>query len=213
MSVVVPAGMIEDRIETNAFDRHASGNSGINFVAYVTHPRRTCVIVDAGFSNKNGALIMRIVFGEQIADMTVTRIGRNKHRAHMGRIRPLIVNVIVYADDIDAFFAPAQLRCRSAHKHIASVELTLMVSLGCGGIVGAGFLRNDVNHRIDVADLNVATDLAHFVNCGNTRQHKLTFDLVTTILRKWIENAGFSSRPGEKGNLVDGTDEKRFEIG
>jgi hypothetical protein len=141
---------------------------------------------------------MRIVFGQQITDMTVTRIGRNKHRADVGRIRPLIVNVIVYADDIDAFLVPAQLRRRSARQHIASVKLTLMVSLGCGRVRWAWFLRNDVNHRIDVADLNVATDLPDRVNCGKTRLHKLAFDLVATVLGKWIENAGVSSRPGEK---------------
>src|SRR6266550_4636739 len=103
--------------------------------------------------------------------MTVTRIGRNKHRAGVGRIRPLIVNVIVYADDIDVFLVPAQLRRRSARQHIASIKLTLMVSLGCGRILWAWFLRNDVNHRIDVADLNVAADLSHRLNCGNTRLH------------------------------------------
>src|SRR5262245_20768627 len=51
MSVVDPAGMIHDRIQTNPFDGNRLQNSAVNFAAHLVKPPGSSLILGAGLGN------------------------------------------------------------------------------------------------------------------------------------------------------------------
>jgi hypothetical protein len=54
--------------------------------------------------------------------------------------------------------------------------------------------------------------LPHRFDRLDARPHQLLFHLVTSILRERVEDTCFTAGPGEKRNLVNGANQRRFNF-
>src|SRR6266850_3562024 len=74
VSIVHPAGMIQDRIETNALHRHTVGNGPIGLLTKIAQPARSLIVLGPSFGNKNRPMITLINFGQHFNQWPVQRM-------------------------------------------------------------------------------------------------------------------------------------------
>src|SRR5262249_27862269 len=96
---VEPAGMIQNRVETNAVNWNSTGNCRANFAANVAKPALAVAIFSSGFRNERRAMITLENFPEHFAKRTIQRMlpGERLEFADAAKafevIEPLIVRI------------------------------------------------------------------------------------------------------------------------
>ena len=98
MALILPAGMIHDRIKANAFDGNPGFKRSDYFINYVAKPLRPAVIFDPGFRDKEGFTIKPVKISQKVVERPISRIVAFNEFAI---VYPLIVNVIVGSHDIE----------------------------------------------------------------------------------------------------------------
>src|SRR5689334_18259062 len=78
MTIVSPAGVVDDRVETQSFEWNAGSRNSTRLLTDVTQPRRTRVAFDAGLRDEDRPAIAFVNFGQHLADRTVQRMRRRK---------------------------------------------------------------------------------------------------------------------------------------
>src|SRR3954449_3077685 len=105
--LIIPPRIVEDRIEADTLDRDAALNGAVNFGAHVVKPGRTARAFGAGFSDQDRSPIALVHFRQHVAERP---IGVMPHWARRPAMIPLVVGVIIDADDVDELGRPAEFR-------------------------------------------------------------------------------------------------------
>src|SRR5689334_7997121 len=121
MPIVIPAGMIEDRVETDAVNRNPRIMGSNNFIADIFEPLRSAVIFGAGFREKNGPVITIPDFLHNLVERPVSCVASRK--TGVGIVNPLVLCVKINANDIQVFRSSTELGSHSARQHVPSLEL------------------------------------------------------------------------------------------
>src|SRR6185369_17893693 len=109
MTVVAPTGIVNDRIETQTFERNTSSLRGTGLLTDITQPRRTRVTLNSSLSDKDRTSISFVHFVQHFPNRAVQWMRRRQqHVLTAARTRrvwilmdPLVVRVIVYAEKIE----------------------------------------------------------------------------------------------------------------
>src|ERR1041384_2414307 len=118
--IIEPARMINDRIEANALELNALLRSRQRLAANVTKPTRAPLVLDSRLCDEERTPIASVNFEDDIAKRTITRVIRIDERAAEN---PLIVNVVIAADDVEIFFSAPKFGSNPAANHVPSLEL------------------------------------------------------------------------------------------
>ena len=120
VAVVVPADMVDDRIEADTLDRHAGAARGFDLGDHHGKPGGPPIALGAGLGDEKRAPIAGIGFGKEVAKRFVLgMVGGHWRTAE----QPLVIVVIVESDDIEQLLLPAELRPKAPCDHVESLEL------------------------------------------------------------------------------------------
>src|SRR4051812_16318187 len=98
MPVVIPPGMIEDRIKADAVDRHAGCDGCTHFACDIREPLRPILIFRSCFRDEKRELIAMVDFRQYVSKGPVLRLAAPYGVA---MIPPLIAIVVVDADYVE----------------------------------------------------------------------------------------------------------------
>src|SRR6266446_10931765 len=98
--------MIDYRIQANPLDRYIFFSGSTSLITYVAQPLGTKIILNTGFSNEQGATIALVNFAQDRSKWAIQRV-RNRDHSSI-RVNPLVMRIIIYADDIKIFFVAAK---------------------------------------------------------------------------------------------------------
>src|SRR5207248_8211016 len=121
MPIVVPAGMIEDRIETDAVNGNPRIMGNNNFIADIVEPLRSAEIFGTGFRDKNGPVITIPDFLHNLVERAISCVGSRK--TGLGIVDPLVLRVKINANDVQVFRSSTELGSHSARQHVPSLKL------------------------------------------------------------------------------------------
>ncbi len=120
-AVVVPARMIQNRVKTNSLNGNAASFGKLNLFTDIAKPFGTRFVLDARFGNHYWAFIPFKVFAHnQIKRAIILMPAQNFFAASMS---PLIVEIIIQADNIEVFLASAKFGFTLSTQHIQRVKL------------------------------------------------------------------------------------------
>ena len=106
MAVIVPARMVDDWVKTNTFDGDAHFLRTPHFIANIREPFGARIAFRAGLGKEKRAMIAAICFFEDKAQRAVLRMRARDREFGIERrcaANPLIVRVVVDADDVQVF--------------------------------------------------------------------------------------------------------------
>src|SRR5215213_6382757 len=106
MTVVVPARMVENRVQTNAFERHAFTDGDFGLPADIAEPAGALVILDAGFGNQNRTFVALVIFDQNLVKRAIKLVTADDFVTV--RIKPLVVKIIIQPDYVDIVTASAE---------------------------------------------------------------------------------------------------------
>src|SRR2546421_6941438 len=173
MPLIQPTRMIDDWIKTNAFELDALLGGRQRLAAYITQPTRPPIILDSSFGDKERPAIAFVEFNDHIAKGTITRMVRiDECRTQ----NPLIMNVVVAADNIEIFFRPAKLWSNPTADHVPGLELRKPVIV-CGfhQFLIAGIEGQHINHWFDLSNPRPWINFPESLGGGNCGAHELLF--------------------------------------
>src|SRR5258705_210141 len=120
MAIIDPAGVIQHWIETNSVKRHAGSDCDSRLFANVTEPTGAVSLFGAGFGDEHWAAITLVDLKQDLVERAVARIGA---RNHFAAILPLIVRVVIDADDVEVFGVAAQFGADFTGNHVPGLVL------------------------------------------------------------------------------------------
>src|SRR3954468_727895 len=103
--------MVDDWIETDPFHRYPGVHRGVHLPAHIAEPRRARFVFYAGFRHEDWPAVALVHFAQHLADMPIPRV---RGRDHPALAHPLVVNVVVHADDVDERLASTKFRLHTA---------------------------------------------------------------------------------------------------
>jgi hypothetical protein len=106
MAVVVPARIVHDGIQTDPVNWDACLACGNDFMTDDAKPSTAQVTLDAGFGNKQRALVALISVAQKAGEGAVLRVIDPNRQVS---VNPLIVKVVVHPDEVDVVRAASQL--------------------------------------------------------------------------------------------------------
>src|SRR5688572_26423560 len=126
MTIVAPTGVIDDRIQTQTFDRNTRRFRAARLLTNVTQPRRTRLAFDTSLRDENRPAISLIHFAQHLTHRPVQRVpGRQQSILTPSRWRsvwilmdPLVVRVVINADDVEVLRTPAEFGTRSEERRV-----------------------------------------------------------------------------------------------
>src|SRR4051794_19921318 len=124
-------------------------------------------------------------------------------------MNPLVVGVVVDAEQVQIFRAPAELGTDSACEHVPRLELRQPVALSGRRFFRVIRIDSDVNDRLCVADACAWINLAHGFDGSDRRAYELRLQLRTASLREGIQKTGVATTPRHKRDLIHGRDVER----
>src|SRR5579862_2509419 len=99
MTIVHPAGMIQNRIKTNPVNRHSTRDGRLGFLADITKPARARAVFRPGFRNEDWPMIALKNFGQHFAKRPIGRMMPRDRREPANApetfeiIEPLVVRI------------------------------------------------------------------------------------------------------------------------
>ncbi len=196
IAVVVPTEVVEDRIEAQALDRHAVLVTRLgDFLGHIVQPHRAVVALGARLRYEHGAAVA-LVHLEQRLVLPVAK----EHGSAV--VDPLVVVVIVDADDIDVVGPAPQLRGAAAGDHVEGLELPLVMVGGDAPVLLAGRSGNDVDERFGEGDAGARIDIADRFDRGDGAAYEDRLQLPAAAAGERIQAAGVAARPGPEADLV-----------
>src|SRR6188508_526658 len=128
---IIPFESIDNRVEADAFERHASLGGDDHFVGELAYPRGSPRSDVARLADDDRALIAFIGALEQTVEghpATVSGLDMPVDLLPAGHF-PLIVVVEVHAEDIQIALAAAQLWSHAAGDHVPRFPLTVVLGV------------------------------------------------------------------------------------
>ena len=75
VAIVVPAGMVEDRVEAHALDRHAERDRGVcTSRRIMREPGGRALALDAGLGDEDRAAVARVGLGQDCVERAAERV-------------------------------------------------------------------------------------------------------------------------------------------
>src|SRR5690606_14962100 len=200
VTLVGPARVVQHRIQTDTFHRHPALHGQACLLADIAQPVAAQVALGAGFGDQQGPFIALPDFTEDALEGPVVRVAALDGRATQV---PLVVRVVVDADDIEVLRLAAQPRPGLAAEHVPGFELRLAgvfrLALRAGAVVAGA----DVDGRIDLDEARPRLDFADRLDGGDAGAYQLVLELGAPAQAQRVEVAVIAAGPGPEGNLVD----------
>ncbi len=128
MAVVGPARMVRYRIKACSDDRYTRFNGGTGLFGYVVQPGRPFVVFDPRFGDHDRTAVLRVVLAQYLVQRPVELMSERYFST--ARVPPLIVEIVVQANDVDVSRIASQLGVLSSRKHIECLKLCSPIILG-----------------------------------------------------------------------------------
>src|SRR5215216_88515 len=90
---------------------------------------------------------------------------------------PLVVGVVIGAEDVEVLRATPEFGAKSAADHVPRLKLRLPVSFSSGRVFGVVRIGSNVDDRLAVADAGGGIHLAYGLDCGDRCAHELGLKL------------------------------------
>src|SRR5436190_16541069 len=173
MPIIQPTRMIDDWIKTNAFELDPPLGGSQRLAAHITKPTRPPVILDSSFSDKERPTIAFVELDDHITKGTVTRMVRiDECRTQ----NPLIMNVVVAANDIEIFFRSAKVWSNPTADHVPGLKLRKPVIVcSLREFLIAGIEGQHINHWFDLSNPRPWINFPEIVGGGYGGAHELLF--------------------------------------
>ena len=114
------ADMVDNRIEADSLDRHASAARGFDLGDHHGKPGGPFIALGAGLGDEKRSPIAGIGLGKEVAKgFVLGMVGGHWRTAE----QPLVIVVVVQSDDIEQLLLPAELRPEAPCDHVESLEL------------------------------------------------------------------------------------------
>src|SRR5690606_34338891 len=200
VTLVVPTGVVQHRIQADALHGQAALQRDTHLFADVAQPVAAQIALGAGFRHQQRPPVALMDFGEDALERPVVRVAALDGRATQV---PLVVRVVVDADDIEVLRLAAQPRPGLAAEHVPGFELRLAgvfrLALRAGAVVAGA----DVDGRIDLDEARPRLDFADRLDGGDAGAYQLVLELGAPAQAQRVEVAVIAAGPGPEGNLVD----------
>ena len=123
---IVPAVPVNRRVEADAFNRHAARPGQADFPRHVVQPLAPAIADMAGFGQQHRRAVALPDRIEQFAERLATRVAQMPVQGIVGLplIGPLVVVVIVDADDVKVPGRAAELWFGAARQHVPGLKST-----------------------------------------------------------------------------------------
>src|SRR5215207_3957702 len=190
VAVVVPARIVENRIQADPLDRHALPPRLPHLLGEPAQPAGARLVLGAGLGHHQRPAVTLPGLAQDRPERTVAGIVPRQR----GPVEdPLVVRVVVDPDDVEVPLVAAELRPELARDHVPGLELGLPVPLGEGPVLGAG--PHDVDDRIAVEDARPGIDAPQGVDRRETLPHELCLELEPPARGGRIEVADLTAGP------------------
>ena len=200
--------MIDDRVKAYAFDGYSFLKSDDDFIGDVGKPFGPPIIFDPRFRNENRLTVTRIKITEQFVQRAISRIrSLYKFTAEY----PLIVYVIIGADDVQIIRMPTELRPRwpesisnaSNWARVYPAAVWRCSSLASGSVTT--FINGSTLH-----ETRVRIDVSNRIHGRDACAYQLALQLQSATCCKRVQDAMIPSAPGEEGDLVHRREVRKF---
>src|SRR6185369_6443150 len=108
---------------------------------------------------------------------------------------PLVVGVIVNADQIEIVGASAELRTESARDHVPGLKLRLTISFSGRRLFRVIRIDGDMNDGFRVTNARAGIHFAHRLDRGDRSAHELGLEFMSAMFCKRIQEAGIATAP------------------
>jgi hypothetical protein len=109
--VIIPSGIVEDRIETDSVDRDACLLCRENLMTNDAKPSRAQVALNSGLGNKERPPIALVDVTKEITEGTkLPMVDRDRQVS----VNPLIVKIVIHSNDVDVVGSASELRALSS---------------------------------------------------------------------------------------------------
>src|SRR3954462_11911402 len=200
IAVVVPARVVEDWIEADAVDGDSLASGGCHLVGDVAEPAVAMAVLGAGLGDHQRPAVAFPRLAQDLPEGAVERFPPLDGRPIQN---PLVVRVVVEADDIEIELVAAELRPKAAGDQVPPLKLGPPVPLGGGphpGLPGVGL---DVDRGIAMEDAGPRVDAPEGVDGRQGRPRELRLELEPAAGGAGVEVADLAAGPGPERDLVD----------
>src|SRR3954452_7817946 len=193
VALVLPARVLEDRVDADPLDRHAGRERGADLLGDVVEPGRPAAALAPGLGHQDRPAEARVGVGQELRERLVVVVAERDGRAAQV---PLVVAVVVDAQDVEVLGPAAQLRLLAAGQHVPGLELRLVVAAA-----------HDVDQRVDLDEAGARVDAADRLDRGDRGADELPLQLAAAAAAQGVEPPPVAG-PGPVGDLVDGRVER-----
>ena len=174
VAVVVPAGVVDDRVEANSLHRHAQLDRRGDLAADVVQPLGPRLAFGPRLGDEQRPAVAFVDLTQHVADRQVVRVRRHEqHTLGAERVvEPLVLAVVVDAEDVEVLHVTAEFGALPAGDHVPGGELRLPVALGGDAVLRARRVGLDINDRVGV-DNSSRPDGPDRFDGGNRAANKL----------------------------------------
>lgn len=205
MSVVIPAGMIHNRVETDSVDIHSSRKRGSDFVTNVGEPTRTLLILSPCLRYEQRAGVPVMHFCDDVSERSISRLATSYGVA---AVPPLVPVVVIDSQNIEISLIAAKLRVCPSRNHVPRLEHRKPVFLGLLDILRASGIADDMVHGFWRHQSDVGNVLEDHPCGARIGPDKLPLQFRPAASLEGIDCVCIAAGPGEKGNFVDWRNEQ-----
>ena len=154
----------------------------------IEQPRGAAAALGTGLGQQDRPVVARVHAGQEIGQGLVLVVAERDGPA---ALLPLVLAVVVDADDVEIVGPAAEPGLETAAEHVPGRELDL-----------AKLAAHDVDQGIDLDEAGARVDLAHGLDAGDRGTNQLALDVVAAAGRQRVELHHVAG-PGPERDLVD----------
>src|SRR5580693_7377915 len=201
VAVVVPARIVEDRMEADAADRHPGPARRVHLARHAREPAPAARPLGTGLGQDQRPAVALGGLGEERGERPVEGVAGAELGA--ARAQPLVARVVVEAHHVERRLLAAELGPQAAGDHLERLELRAVIRLGFPVRGRAGGWGGDVDERLGGDEAGARIDLQDRPAGGQRRAHQLRLERGAAPDRAGMEVADLAASPGPEGDLVD----------